>query len=162
MHRLKRGDFHHEQNMTKQRPNWGISALYSDRQLIRNKKMTKYFIPFDTAQPGVSWKLFLFKEDGTDSTLPLDIESTMIGRESYCDLRMTDKSVSRQHCVIQFRSVVINEIRRTVPYIFDLGSKWGTFLNDEQVPSRCFVELRHRDRLSFGRSEDSAVIMQQQ
>ena len=158
MHRLhRRSDA--DERPAKELPNWGISALYNDRQLIRQKKMTKYFIPFDTAQPDCVWKLFVFNKD-EESVVNLDIESTLIGRESFCDVKINSKSVSRQHCVIQFRSVCINaKAREVIPYVFDLSSKCGTLVNDEPVPARCFVELQHKDQISFGSSNATGIIM---
>lgn len=148
---------------TKQFPNWGIQALYGDRQLIRNEKLTKYFVPYDTAKPDGTWKIFLFK-DGTDEsqTIPLDTESVLFGRESFCDCIIEHKSVSRQHCVIQFRKVMLEgstEQAQIIPYIFDMNSHWGTYINDEKIPASCFVQLEAKDTISFGKCPDSAVLM---
>lgn len=158
MHRLRRVSGGYEEKPAKELPNWGISALYNDRQLIRAKKMTKYFIPFDSAPPRTIWKLFLF-HDSQEVVIDLDFESTLLGREAFCDVNLQSKSVSRQHCVIQFRDVCLDsKTREVIPYLFDLSSKFGTFLNDCRVQSRCFVELQHRDKISFGRSNISGIV----
>lgn len=34
--------------------------------------------------------------------------------------------------------------------MIDLGSRKGTFLNDEKIPSSRFVELKNKDSLRFG------------
>lgn len=45
------------------------------------------------------------------------------------------------------------------PYIMDLGSTNGTFLNDEQVEPSRYYELLHKDVLRFGHSERLYVIV---
>jgi pSer/pThr/pTyr-binding forkhead associated (FHA) protein len=150
-----------DHQVAKEQPSWGIQALYNDRQLILNKRMTKYFIPFDSAIPDGSWRLFVFEEPNREQTIVLDEESTLLGRESFCNVVLHQQSVSRQHCVIQFRNVRLdpaNPAPAVVPYVFDIGSKFGTFINDEKVPSCCYIELKPRDRVSIGLAV-SAVLM---
>ena len=145
------------ERIQKQLPNWSLSALYNDRQLIRDGKMTKYFVPFDTVQPDKGWKLFLFREDN-ETEFSLDTESIIIGREGFCNIILKDKDISRQHCVIQFRMIIKNGKQCSIPYLFDLGSKHGTHLNGEMIRSKCFVELKSRDIITIGEL-DKLVIM---
>jgi smad nuclear-interacting protein 1 len=147
--------------VAQEQPNWGIQALYNDRQLILKKKMTKYFIPYDSALSDGSWRLFFFGDGDSEQTIILDEESTIIGRESFCSVPVSHPSVSRQHAVIQFRRVRLDPHDPTpiiVPYLFDLSSRRGTFLNGDPIPSCCFVQLNPTDRLTFG-SSVSAVLM---
>jgi smad nuclear-interacting protein 1 len=147
--------------VAKEYPNWGIQALYADRQLILQKKLTRYFVPFDSAIPDGSWRLFIFNGASDELAVVLDEESTLIGRDSFCTVRLTEKSVSRQHCVVQFRNVRLNlsyPRPEVVPYIFDIGSLHGTQINGEEVHSSCFVELKPRDRITIGKVV-SAVLM---
>jgi pSer/pThr/pTyr-binding forkhead associated (FHA) protein len=142
-------------------PNWGIQALYADRQLILQQKLTQYFVPFDSAIPDGSWRLFVFDDTRGETTVVLDDEATLIGRESFCAIQLTHRSVSRQHCVVQFRNVrldLTDPQPKVVPYIFDIGSRYGTQINGEVIRSSCFVELKPRDRITIGTTV-AAVLM---
>jgi hypothetical protein len=139
--------------VAKELPNWGIQALYNDRQLIVQKKLTKYFMSFDSALPDGTWRLFLFNDVHGEQAIVLEEEATLIGRESFCSIQISHPSVSRQHCVIQFRSVRPNPESpklEVVPYLFDIASTHGTFINGTRIQPSCFVELKPRDRLAFG------------
>jgi sigma-B regulation protein RsbU (phosphoserine phosphatase) len=64
-----------------------------------------------------------------------------IGRRSESDLRPASVEVSREHAEI---------IQDNGKYLLkDRGSRFGTFVNDEPITER---QLRHRDRIRFGRS----------
>ena len=148
----------------KEKPNWGISALYSDRQLIRNQKMTKFFVPFDSAKPDGSYFAFMFYGQSKDpQQFVLDQETYLIGREKFCDIQIIHPSVSRQHCALQFRRVRLegeDPTAQLVPYIFDMSSYNGTFINDEKISSSRFVQLLPKDVITFGKAPDSLIIMQ--
>lgn len=77
-------------------------------------------------------------------------------------------SVSKQHAVLQFRFTeggkgegkdewgVVEEGRKrgggVRPYVIDLESANGTWVNGERVPERRFVEVRSGDVVTFGES----------
>ena len=70
---------------------------------------------------------------------------------------MDHPSCSKQHAVIQFRNVVKkNEFGDQAggvrPYVIDLESANGTFLNKMKLEERRFVEVREGDLLMFGES----------
>jgi hypothetical protein len=139
----------------------GASRLYNDRQLVVQQKLTKYFMPFDSVVPDGSWRLFIFDDPRGDRTVVLDEEATLIGRESFTSIQLTHSTVSRQHCVIQFRLVRLNPTDpkpEVVPYIFDIGSRHGVLINGEPVQPSCFVELKPRDRITIGTTV-STVLM---
>lgn len=164
MNRLGRIPKWTPEKIIKETPNWNIQSLYNDRQLIRNKKLTKYFIPFDSSDPDGSWTIFVFGQNNSEKSIELTSPTTLIGRESFCDVILNDLSVSRQHCVIQFRKVLSNDENNPEtlikPYIFDISSKGGTFINKKRIPASCFIELKHKDILSFAHSEESIVLME--
>lgn len=163
MNRISRFPREIKEKTAIERPNWNIQSLYNDRQLVRNKKLTKFFIPYDSVDPDQMWQLYIFEDQG-EQTFELKLPSTLIGRESFCDVVLKDSTVSRQHCAIQFRSVRSKDEENPQifikPYIFDISSKGGTFINNERIPPMCFVELQHKDTLSFANSSETIVIMQ--
>lgn len=79
--------------------------------------------------------------------IPLDKPSISIGRRSENDLRLTGSDVSRDHAEI---------VRADGTYILrDRSSRYGTFVNGEQVSERV---LSHGDHLQFGRASGTEVV----
>src|SRR5918995_1910215 len=70
-----------------------------------------------------------------------------IGRRGENDLRLVGSDVSRDHA----------EIAKTeTGYVLrDKGSRYGTFVNGEQVAER---PLKHGDRVQFGRTAGTDVV----
>jgi pSer/pThr/pTyr-binding forkhead associated (FHA) protein len=66
--------------------------------------------------------------------------ATSVGRSVSCDIVLTDKSVSRQHCVFQ---CVKGKF-----YVEDCGSTNGTMLNQEYIQER--RELHSGDEIRVG------------
>src|SRR5918997_6722730 len=86
--------------------------------------------------------------DGLGSRIvPIDKPLIAIGRRNENDLRLTGSDVSRDHA----------EISQTDgAYVLrDRGSRYGTFINGEQVSER---SLRHGDRIQFGRASGTDVV----
>lgn len=163
MNRISRFPKEFREQIAVEKPNWNIQSLYNDRQLLRNKKLTKFFIPYDSVDPEDTWQLFIFGEDQSEKTYELNSPSTLIGRESFCDIVLTNPTVSRQHCAIQFRKVRSKDEENPHifirPYIFDISSKGGTFIKGKQIDPMCFIELQHKDVISFAGSSETIVVM---
>jgi len=83
--------------------------------------------------------LVLFKKDGSHKVFPLPSSITVIGRRGDCDLRIPLMAVSRRHCQL-------NQNEDTVK-IRDLGSRNGTYLNDERIDE---ATVRAGDYLKIG------------
>jgi serine phosphatase RsbU (regulator of sigma subunit)/pSer/pThr/pTyr-binding forkhead associated (FHA) protein len=86
--------------------------------------------------------------DGLGSrVVPIDKPTIAIGRRNENDLRLTGSDVSRDHAEIAQAdgSFVLR----------DRGSRYGTFVNGEQVSER---PLRHGDRIQFGRTSGTNVV----
>ena len=69
--------------------------------------------------------LVLFTKGGTQRTIPLSSEITILGRRHDCDLRIPLKQVSRRHCQLSKNNGDLK--------IRDLDSQSGTFLNGKKV-----------------------------
>lgn len=71
-----------------------------------------------------------------------------------------------QHAVIQYR---VKQHRdnygdthnATIPYLIDLESARGTYLNGKKIPSAAYVELKPRDVIEFGSMRDEYVFMKE-
>ena len=66
-------------------------------------------------------------------------DGVTIGREG-CDVLLADPEVSRRHAVIRERDVAVS--------VEDLGSKNGTFVNEERITG--VTTLSTGDRVRFG------------
>lgn len=85
------------------------------------------------------------------------------------DVLTAHPTCSRQHAVLQYRMVEVEDatvaggVRRIVkPYIMDLASTNGTWLNGERVDDRRYIELRAMDTLRFGESTREYVLLHDQ
>lgn len=89
--------------------------------------------------PRFEWKA----PDGRDQIFLISAPEIIIGRTSVADLVVPSQHVSRRHAKV----VAVPDGYQIV----DLGSTYGTFVNDQRVDKRL---LQHGDRVSFGK-EDS-------
>ena len=64
-------------------------------------------------------------------------------------------SCSRQHAVLQYR-MVNNKVK---PYVIDLNSSNGTYLNNQRIDPQRYVELREKDVVKFGYSSREYVLL---
>lgn len=89
----------------------------------------------------------------------------LIGRDrNICDLPVDHPSCSKQHAVLQYRLMDYRRDdgamgRRVVPYIIDLGSANGTFLNNQKIESQRYYELQENDVIKFGFSTREYVLL---
>src|SRR3712207_4420085 len=79
--------------------------------------------------------------------ITLDKPSVSIGRRSENDLRLVGSDISRDHAEIA--SVDGTYVLR------DRGSRYGTFVNGEQITER---PLSHGDQLQFGRAGGTEIV----
>ncbi len=70
-----------------------------------------------------------------------------IGRKAENDLQLLSDTVSRQHAEIVYEDATY--------YLIDVGSKRGTFVNDQRV-ERC--ALQHQDRIRIGGDEEQQIV----
>ena len=84
------------------------------------------------------------------------------------DIRIDHPSASGQHAAVQFRNVKKpkkgefgEELMRDVvkPYIIDLNSSNGTFLNGERLPPAQYIEVKNKDMMKIAGSDREYVFM---
>ncbi|KAF2835905.1 SMAD/FHA domain-containing protein, partial [Patellaria atrata CBS 101060] len=155
----------------KQTPNYaptGLLALETNT-VAGTSVVLKYHEPPDARKPPSSspWRLYIFKGSSVLSTLELHTSSVwLVGREAVvADILAENPSVSKQHAVLQFRYTTKRKgefgekVGKVRPYVIDLESANGTWLNGDRVEARRYVEVRDKDVLRFGTSEREYVIM---
>lgn len=157
------------------KPDFGLSgALAKDERTgnMVNGVVLKFTEPFEAAQPDKNWRLYVYKGEELVETLHIHRRSCfLVGRDDrVADIKTLNPSCSLQHAVIQFRSVEKREMvdgeRVTVtsvkPYIMDLQSTHGTFLNGSRIDDSRYYELLEGDVLKFGGSPREYVLLHAQ
>ncbi|KAF9587777.1 hypothetical protein IFM89_005652 [Coptis chinensis] len=144
----------------KQEPSFELSGKLA-AETNRVKGVTLLFNePSDARKPDIRWRLYVFKA-GEVLNEPLYIHRQtcyLFGRERrVADVPTDHPSCSKQHAVIQFRQVEKEQpdgmLKKQVrPYLMDLGSTNGTFLNENRIEPERYYELFERDTIKFGNS----------
>lgn len=75
-----------------------------------------------------------------------------IGRSIGCLIDLVEPSISRRHCMIQYKDLIVDSFgnSETGFMIYDLKSSHGTFLNGERIPSMENIKLSHGDQIKLG------------
>ncbi len=95
------------------------------------------------AENDTTWYLKGKLKDNSPWIVPLNTGKFVIGRLEGCDLILSSSTVSRKHSQIT--------IHRGDPYLMDLGSKNGTYVNGEPVKEQ--IRLKNDDIIKIGSIE---------
>lgn len=159
------GDEHPDPDAAK--PDFGLSgALAKDEKTGNMYKghVLKWTEPEDAAKPIDRWRIYVFKDADVAETLHIHRQSAfLVGRiKEIADVLTMHPSCSGQHALIQFRAKrnpADPDSQFVLPYVMDLNSTNGTFLNDEKIEPARYIELRHKDVLKFGNSTRDYVLL---
>ena len=154
----------------KEKPNFEPSGiLLKDLEMEYNNKslndkiLINYNPPSDSIIPNEIWFLFKFsenKKDEEETYKLIDKEFFLIGKDPrICDIRIKQKNISRQHAVIQFRKIRKEKDWEILPYLIDLNSTNGTYLNGDKIDNKKYYELREKDQLNFGDKNIDFLLM---
>jgi len=129
-----------------------------------------YGEPPDATKPTKHWRLYVFK--GKEAIEPYHIHRQsmyLLGRERrVADIPLDHPSCSSQHCVLQFRMTQKTETNEhgqrresklVRPYLIDLGSTNGCYVNGDRIEAQRYVELLEKDCLRFGYSSREYVLL---
>lgn len=121
----------------------------------------RYKPPQESRMPDKHWRLYIIK-DGIE----LDVLHThrqpsfLLGRDrTLADIYTDHPSCSKQHAVLQFREITRSEVQVILPFLVDLDSTNGTFVNGQRIPPHMFYELRASDVIKFASSTREYVLM---
>ncbi|XP_069751917.1 smad nuclear-interacting protein 1 [Narcine bancroftii] len=150
----------------KEEPNFELSgALVEDTNTFRGV-VIKYNEPPESRIPRKRWRLYPFKNDEPLPVMHIHRQSAyLLGRQRrIVDIPIDHPSCSKQHAVLQYRLVEFTRSdgtpgRRVRPYIIDLSSANGTYLNNQRIEVQRYYELREKDVLKFGFSSREYVIL---
>ncbi|EZG55069.1 FHA domain protein [Gregarina niphandrodes] len=141
--------------------NMQTSGVLAEETNMKNGVLLKHTLPLDARKPVLKWWLFVFsnKSNMDNKTLTLgDSSCYLFGSDArVADVPIMHPTTSKQHAVICFRW---NSKRgETCPYLMDLNSTNGTFLNHDQIEPTRYYELLPGDIIKFAKSSRDYVIM---
>ena len=155
-----------EAAVEKDKPNFGLSGKLTEETNKVNGIVIKYAEPPEAKVPKRRWRLYPFKGETALPTLYIHRQSAfLIGRDrKVCDLNVDHPSCSKQHAAIQYRLVPYEREdgstgKRVRPYIIDLESANGTFVNNKKIDAKKYVELLEKDVIKFGYSSREYVML---
>ncbi|KAJ2477317.1 Smad nuclear-interacting protein 1 [Coemansia sp. RSA 2131] len=141
-------------------PDFRLSGKLAAEANTVNGVSLKYSEPAEARRPsGARWRIYVFK-DGKDIDMHyVDSASAFLfGRDrKVADIPTDHPSCSSQHAVLQYRRTA----EAVKPYLIDLASTNGTFLNGRRIPEQRFVELRSEDVIKLGFSSREFVLLRE-
>ncbi|KAF8340551.1 SMAD/FHA domain-containing protein [Cantharellus anzutake] len=142
------------------------AATKTIKKVDGSSTVLKYHEPPEARKPSSGWRLYVFKGEQESDVLHISRQSAyLFGRDrTVVDIPTEHPSCSKQHAVIQFRQVAQRnewgETKNTVrPFVIDLESTNGTYVNGSEIPTSRYYELKHQDLLKFGESSREYVLM---
>ncbi|RXK40511.1 smad nuclear-interacting protein 1 [Tremella mesenterica] len=148
------------------KPNFSASGLLAKETNTVKGVELKYNEPPEARKPLKNWRLYVFKGSEQIDLIHIYKQSCyLIGRDTVVtDIPIAHPSCSKQHAVIQFRQISekneYGEVSTSVkPFVIDLESTNGTFVNDQEVPKSRYYELRNTDVIKFGTSSREYVLL---
>ncbi|KAJ8952647.1 hypothetical protein NQ318_020962 [Aromia moschata] len=153
-------------NQEREKPNFGLSGKLTEETNTYRGIVIKYSEPPEARKARRRWRLYPFKGEKALQTLYIHRESAyLIGRErKVVDLPVDHPSCSKQHAALQYRLVPFTRDdgsvgKRVRPYLIDLESANGTFINNKKIEPRKYVELFEKDVIKFGFSSERICLI---
>lgn len=150
----------------KEKPNLGLSGALTAETNTYKGVVIKYSEPPEAKIPKKRWRFYPFKGDDMLKIIYLHRQSAyLVGRLSHvCEIPVEHPSCSKQHAAIQFRAVKITkssgrDVLSIRPYVIDLESSNGTYLNNQRIEPKRYYEMREKDVLKFGYSTREYVLL---
>lgn len=149
------------------KPNFGLSgALAKDAgnggSRVYKGVVLKFQEPPEARAPNTQWRFYVFKGKDMIETLHIAKQSAYLcGRnKDICDIFMAHPSLSSQHAVLQYRALPNDQGRLSCqPYVIDLESTNGTFLNGVRIDAARYYQLKKGDVITFGASQREYVLL---
>lgn len=150
-------------------PEFGLSGALAAETNKVNGVVLVHQEPPEARKPTARWRLYVFKgEKQLEEPLHIHRMSLyLFGRERrVADIPTDHPSCSKQHAVLQYRftekegadGMMKGAVR---PYLMDLGSTNGTFVNGERLEAERYYELLEQDVLKFGNSTREYVLLKE-
>lgn len=150
----------------KEKPSLALSGKLTEDANTFRGVVINYAEPPEARKPKKHWRFYPFKADVPLPVLHLHRQSAfLLGRDRrVADIPIDHPSCSKQHAALQFRMVTFTRAdgrpgRRVRPYVIDLGSANGTYVNGQRIEAQRYVELFEKDVVKFGFSSREYVLL---
>ena len=150
----------------KEKPSLALSGKLTEDTNTFRGVVIKYNEPSEARKPKKHWRFYPFKGETALPVLHLHRQSAfLLGRDRrVADIPIDHPSCSKQHAALQFRLVEFTRSdgrlgRRVRPYVIDLGSANGTYVNGQRIEAERYVELFEKDVVKFGFSSREYVLL---
>ncbi|XP_060607958.1 smad nuclear interacting protein 1-like [Ruditapes philippinarum] len=151
---------------SKDQPNFELSGKLTEDTNTYKGVVIKYNEPPEARKAKKRWRLYPFKNDEALKPFHMHRQSAyLFGRDRIiADIPVDHPSCSKQHAVYQYRMIPYEKedgrkAHKICPYIIDLDSANGTFVNNKKIEPRRYVELMEKDVLKFGFSSREYVLL---
>jgi smad nuclear-interacting protein 1 len=153
----------------KEKPSLEVSGnLLKDTNTF-NGVVVKYVEPPEARKPRRRWRLYCFKGDQELPFYQIHRQSAyLFGRDRLvADIPVDHPSCSKQHAVFQYRLIDYKRKDGTngrviKPYIIDLGSTNGTYINNSRIEAQRYYELKEKDAVKFGFSSRDFILLHEE
>jgi smad nuclear-interacting protein 1 len=163
VHHSSNDDYKEEKKSKPAEPNFGLSGvLAAETNTTEQGVVLKYQEPPEKGIPAKKWRLYVFKEGkALDEPLKIHNQSSyLFGRDRrVADVGTDHGSCSLQHAVIQYRTTDKGGRVIVRPYLIDLNSTNGTFLNGDRIDPERYYELLPKDVITLGSSTREYVLL---
>ncbi|XP_055954656.1 smad nuclear-interacting protein 1 isoform X1 [Patella vulgata] len=151
----------------KAKPDFKLSGKLTEDTNTFRGVVVNYNEPPEARKPKKKWRLYPFKGDTELPVLHIHRQSAyLVGRDRrVADIPVDHPSCSKQHAALQFRLVEYkrqedgSKGRKVKPYVIDLNSANGTYVNNQKIDGQRYVELFEKDVVKFGYSSREYVIL---
>jgi len=150
----------------KEKPSLALSGKLTEDTNTFRGVVVKYNEPPEARKPKKHWRFYPFKGETALPVLHLHRQSAfLLGRDRrVADIPIDHPSCSKQHAALQFRLVEFTRAdgrlgRRVRPYVIDLGSANGSYVNGQRIEAERYVELFEKDVVKFGFSSREYVLL---
>ena len=152
----------------KQKPDFGLSGALTQQKgstggTLYKGVQLKFSEPAEARTPKTLWRFHVFKGEEQIQVLHVSKQSAYLwGRnEDIADIPLQHGSCSSQHAVLQYRALPNKETGKLScqPYLVDLESTNGTFINGNRIDSARYYQLKKGDVLRFGASTREYVLL---
>lgn len=152
--------------IVKEKVNFATSGKLAEDTNMFNGVIVNYSEPPEAKKPSKKWRLYPFKGDDPLPHIEIHTQSAfLLGRDRrVVDIPIDHPSCSKQHAAIQFRVVTFEKEDATVgkrirPYLMDLDSANGSYINSKRIDPRRYYELLEKDVIKFGFSSREYVVL---
>jgi len=149
-----------------QKANFGLSGALAKDEAGGNMYkgiVLKFSEPPEARAPNTQWRFYVFKNDKLLDTLHVSKQSAyLFGRNAeIADVPVEHPSLSSQHAVLQYRALPNPETKKLncQPYLMDLESTNGTFINGVKIDAARYYQLKKGDVITFGASTREYVLL---